>query len=111
MTRDESMYPDPERFFPERHLNDNGEITSLEDHILFGFGRRCVDTISSLVYSLSLPTSFRATVLVQESTLLVTWWVHPSTCYRRPLIDVLLRLALARVRPDFGHFRLAAQEG
>jgi len=40
MTRDESVYPDPERFWPERHLNEQGEISGPEDMMLFGFGRR-----------------------------------------------------------------------
>ncbi|KAF7348389.1 O-methylsterigmatocystin oxidoreductase [Mycena sanguinolenta] len=43
MVHDESMYPNPDRFNPERFLNTNGQL-SADDQILgFGFGRRvCV---------------------------------------------------------------------
>jgi len=57
MTRDESVYPDPERFFPERHLNEHGEINGPEDPILFGFGRRCVKASFPLLEPYSKPLS------------------------------------------------------
>ncbi|KAJ7819336.1 cytochrome P450 [Mycena olivaceomarginata] len=43
MVHDESMYPNPDKFDPERFLNADGQLNS-DDHILgFGFGRRiCV---------------------------------------------------------------------
>ncbi|KAF7346528.1 O-methylsterigmatocystin oxidoreductase [Mycena sanguinolenta] len=43
MAHDECMYPNPDRFDPERFLNADGQLNT-DDHILgFGFGRRvCV---------------------------------------------------------------------
>jgi len=43
MVHDESVYPDPDKFNPERFLNPGGQL-STDGHILgFGFGRRkCV---------------------------------------------------------------------
>ncbi|KAJ8093033.1 hypothetical protein AAF712_002388 [Marasmius tenuissimus] len=40
MTRDETMYPDPESFKPERFLNDDGTCNEDDVSIAFGFGRR-----------------------------------------------------------------------
>lgn len=40
MTRDESVYPDPDRFSPERFLNDDGTLNDDDTIITFGFGRR-----------------------------------------------------------------------
>ena len=44
MAHDESRYPDPHAFIPERFLNDDGSLTPDDvEHIAFGFGRRiCV---------------------------------------------------------------------
>ena len=43
ITRDAEVYPDPERFMPERFLDANGQVdrsrTDPED-VTFGFGRR-----------------------------------------------------------------------
>ena len=41
MAHDESRYPDPHTFIPERFLNDDGSLKPNDtEHIAFGFGRR-----------------------------------------------------------------------
>ena len=44
MAHDESKYPNPELFTPERFLNNDGSLRpNTTDNITFGFGRRmCV---------------------------------------------------------------------
>ncbi|KAH7906556.1 cytochrome P450 [Hygrophoropsis aurantiaca] len=43
MTRDETKYPEPSKFRPERFLTTNGELTDDTVGFVFGFGRRiCV---------------------------------------------------------------------
>ena len=44
MAHDESRFPIPHAFIPERFLNDDGSLKPNEvEHIAFGFGRRmCV---------------------------------------------------------------------
>ena len=44
MAHDESRYPNPESFKPERFLDDDGSLKPNDmEHIAFGFGRRiCV---------------------------------------------------------------------
>ncbi|KAG8216695.1 cytochrome P450-like protein [Butyriboletus roseoflavus] len=44
MAHDESRFPDPHKFIPERFLEDDGSLKPKEiEHIVFGFGRRiCV---------------------------------------------------------------------
>lgn len=44
MSHNESKYPKPDEFIPERFLNDDGTLNSDDlEHIAFGFGRRiCV---------------------------------------------------------------------
>ena len=44
MSRNESKYPKPQEFIPERFLNDDGTLNSDDvENIAFGFGRRiCV---------------------------------------------------------------------
>lgn len=44
MAHDESRYPDPHTFIPERFLNDDGSLKPNDvEHIAYGFGRRiCV---------------------------------------------------------------------
>ncbi|KAF9266570.1 cytochrome P450 [Marasmius fiardii PR-910] len=40
MTRDESVYPDPESFIPERFLTEDGTCNEDKMVLPFGFGRR-----------------------------------------------------------------------
>ena len=41
IAHDESRYPKPHTFIPERFLNDDGSLKPNEiEHIVFGFGRR-----------------------------------------------------------------------
>lgn len=44
MAHDESRYPNPDTFIPERFLNEDGPLKPNDtQHIAFGFGRRmCV---------------------------------------------------------------------
>ena len=44
MAHDESRYPDPDAFIPERFLEDDGSLKPNDvEHIMYGFGRRiCV---------------------------------------------------------------------
>lgn len=44
MAHDESRYPNPHTFIPERFLNDDGSLKPNDiEHLAFGFGRRiCV---------------------------------------------------------------------
>ncbi|KAJ6525316.1 cytochrome P450 [Mycena vulgaris] len=43
MVHDEAVYPDPEKFQPERFLNANGQFNADDNVLAFGFGRRaCV---------------------------------------------------------------------
>ncbi|TFK74232.1 cytochrome P450 [Pluteus cervinus] len=39
MTRDESVYPDPENFLPERFLDEHGNLTENDRILVYGFGR------------------------------------------------------------------------
>ncbi|KAG6861010.1 hypothetical protein C0995_004863 [Termitomyces sp. Mi166 len=43
MTHDESRYPEPDLFKPERFFDENGELNNDDDILAFGFGRRCVE--------------------------------------------------------------------
>lgn len=40
MTHDESVYPEPDLFRPERFLDANGQLTADESVLAFGFGKR-----------------------------------------------------------------------
>lgn len=42
MSRNQAVYPDPERFYPERFQEMDSETLSLHDprNMVFGFGRR-----------------------------------------------------------------------
>ena len=41
MGHDESKYPNPNSFIPERFLNDDGSLKPNDlEHLAFGFGRR-----------------------------------------------------------------------
>jgi len=40
MTRDESIYPQPESFLPERFINEDGQLNDNDLILTFGFGRR-----------------------------------------------------------------------
>jgi len=40
MTHDETKYPSPDEFKPERFLREDGSLTDDKMHIAFGWGRR-----------------------------------------------------------------------
>lgn len=48
MTHDEDVYDEPEEFRPERFLQtvSNERATDDPRNIVFGFGRRCVDSLT-----------------------------------------------------------------
>ena len=54
MTHDESLYPDPYTFKPERFFDSNGELNSDDRVLAYGFGRR-FDLPSLLPVSLLTP--------------------------------------------------------
>uniref|UniRef100_A0A915LWT0 Cytochrome P450 n=1 Tax=Meloidogyne javanica TaxID=6303 RepID=A0A915LWT0_MELJA len=39
---DEGIFPDPEKFIPERFLDENGQFKKIEENIPFGVGKSCV---------------------------------------------------------------------
>uniref|UniRef100_A0A915LFK9 Cytochrome P450 n=1 Tax=Meloidogyne javanica TaxID=6303 RepID=A0A915LFK9_MELJA len=39
---DERIFPDPEKFIPERFLDENGQFKKIEENIPFGVGKSCV---------------------------------------------------------------------
>lgn len=49
MTHDETMYPDPFTFKPERFLDSNGRLNDDSRIMAYGFGRRCVPQINILL--------------------------------------------------------------
>lgn len=40
MSQDISVYPEPERFLPERHLREDGSFTKRNELPTWGFGSR-----------------------------------------------------------------------
>lgn len=52
ITHDESLYPDPYTFKPERFLDSNGELNSDDRVLAYGFGRRFVYQVCFLSYCL-----------------------------------------------------------
>ena len=47
MSRDESIYAEPQNFNPERFLTENGELIGDDVEFPFGFGRRQAITHTS----------------------------------------------------------------
>lgn len=49
---DPEMYPDPEKFIPERYLKDEKANLAVRDpaSVIFGYGRRSVLHYSSIEY-------------------------------------------------------------
>lgn len=89
--QNESWFPDPQTFKPERHLNRDKESQIPEPTSLaFGFGRR------------SCPGSYLAfdTVWITVATTL-------ATCTISPELDAEGRAVLPEVRYTSGAFRLA----
>jgi len=50
ITHNPDVYPEPEKFIPERHLRENGEVddSTVYSIVAYGFGRRCVFSCTSL---------------------------------------------------------------
>ena len=60
MSRDESIYPDPEAFSPERFIKDGGINSEVQDpeRFMSGHGRRYVwSALSPIVTALSSPVA------------------------------------------------------
>lgn len=56
MTRNETLYPDPEDFKPERFLREDGSLNDRDPTTVFGFGRRLVNlTIYTSIPKLMRP--------------------------------------------------------
>jgi cytochrome P450 len=53
MTHDESVYPEPFAFKPERFFDNNGELDDDNKILAYGFGRRYLPSSFTIVNALS----------------------------------------------------------
>ena len=70
MTRDETRYPNAERFIPERFLDAKGMLTDDKVDFVFGFGRRVCPGKQLRITRLS-PNRAHSTHFRQVDTLLI----------------------------------------
>lgn len=61
MTRNEAIFPDPEKFRPERFLSQDGSLNDHNPSVVFGFGRRLgtiIHCLPPMLLGAELPVFF-----------------------------------------------------
>jgi len=99
MTHDESVYPEPFVFKPERFFDENGKLNNDNRVLAYGFGRRYLSSSFTTANSFSQNTGFvlGSTLQAQPSVLL-----RFSICHWTDAVWV----AMVNLCIDFGDFQL-----